>query len=93
VGVYVGIITYFQIIDPHKLRELIIINEPFLKKLVKEELRESKRGRKRIAEREMGDTGFSNYCENRRNSLEEVRGKIVFMRFFDRRGVDKEDSF
>jgi len=43
--------TYFQILDPHKVREFIIINEPFLKKLVKEEPRESKRGRKRIAER------------------------------------------
>ncbi|UJG44156.1 MAG: transposase [Candidatus Heimdallarchaeum endolithica] len=43
--------NFFQIIDPHKAREFIIINEPFLKKLVKEEPRESKRGRKRIAER------------------------------------------
>ncbi|UJG43980.1 MAG: hypothetical protein K9W46_02070 [Candidatus Heimdallarchaeum endolithica] len=43
--------TYFQIIDPHKVREFTIINEPFLKKLVKEETRKCKRGRKRIAER------------------------------------------
>ncbi|UJG43927.1 MAG: hypothetical protein K9W46_01785 [Candidatus Heimdallarchaeum endolithica] len=49
-GVYVGIITHFQIIDPHKVREFIIINEPFLKKLVDEKTRESKKGRKRIAE-------------------------------------------
>jgi len=41
----------------------------------------------------VGDTGFSNYYENRRDSLEEVRGKVVFMRFFDRRGVDEEDFF
>jgi len=51
VGVYVGSMTYFQILDPHKVREFISINEPFLKKLVKEEPRESKRGRKRIGER------------------------------------------
>jgi len=30
---------------------MIIFNEPFLKKLVEEKTRESKRGRKRIAER------------------------------------------
>ncbi|MHA1400344.1 MAG: transposase, partial [Candidatus Heimdallarchaeaceae archaeon] len=43
--------NYFQILDPHKLREFIIINEPFLKKLVEEKPRTNKRGRKRIAER------------------------------------------
>jgi len=51
VGVYIGSMTYFQIIEPHKVREFIIINEPFLKKLVEEKTRESKKGRKRIAER------------------------------------------
>ncbi len=51
VGVYVGSRTYFQIIDPHKVREFIIINETFLKKLVEEKTRESRRRRKRIAER------------------------------------------
>jgi len=51
VWVYVGSMTYFQILDPHKLREFISINDLFLKKLVKEELGERKRGRKRIAER------------------------------------------
>ncbi|MHA1401853.1 MAG: hypothetical protein ACTSQE_16000 [Candidatus Heimdallarchaeaceae archaeon] len=85
--------NYFQIIDPHKVREFIIINEPFLKKLVEEKPRESKRGRKRIAERKMGNTSFSNYCEDRRNSLEENRRKVVSMQLFDRRGVDEEDSF
>ncbi|MHA1866481.1 MAG: hypothetical protein ACTSXD_00285 [Candidatus Heimdallarchaeaceae archaeon] len=85
--------THFQILDPHKVREFIIINEPFLKKLVKEETRESKRGRKRIAERKMDNISNNNHCENRRDSLEEVRRKVVSMRFFDRRGVDKEYSF
>jgi len=61
--------------------------------MVKEEPREGKRGRKRIGERKVGDTGFSNHCENRRNCLEEVREKVGFMRFFDRRGMDEEDSF
>ncbi|UJG43107.1 MAG: hypothetical protein K9W46_12125 [Candidatus Heimdallarchaeum endolithica] len=42
---------YFQILDSQKVREFIVINELFLKKLVKEETRESKRGRKRIVER------------------------------------------
>jgi len=42
VGSCVRIITYFQIIDPHKVREFIIINEPFLKKLVEEIPRERK---------------------------------------------------
>lgn len=41
----------------------------------------------------MGDTGFSDYRKNRRNSLEKIRGKVVSMQFFDRRGVDEEDSF
>ncbi|UJG42726.1 MAG: hypothetical protein K9W46_10080 [Candidatus Heimdallarchaeum endolithica] len=50
-GVYVGIITHFQILDSHKVRKFTVINGPFLKKLVKVEPRESKRGRKRIAER------------------------------------------
>jgi len=36
---------------PHKVREFIIINEPFLKKLIEEKPRTIKRGRKRIAER------------------------------------------
>ncbi|MHA1868624.1 MAG: hypothetical protein ACTSXD_11325 [Candidatus Heimdallarchaeaceae archaeon] len=54
--------SFFQIIDLHKARKFIIINEPFLKKLVKEEPRESKRGRKRIVERKVGDTGFSDHC-------------------------------
>ncbi|UJG43657.1 MAG: hypothetical protein K9W46_01580 [Candidatus Heimdallarchaeum endolithica] len=85
--------THFQILDPHKVIEFIIINEPFLKKLVKEETRESKRGRKRIAERKMGNISNNNHCKNRRDSLEEVRGKVVSMRFFDRRGVDEEYSF
>jgi len=95
-GVYVGIMTYFQIIDPHKVREFIIINEPFLKKLVDEKTRESKKGRKRIEKknsRKMGNISNSNHCENRRDSLEEVRRKVVSMRFFDRRGVDEEDPF
>jgi len=46
VEVYVGIITYFQILDPQKVREFISINEPFLKKLVKrkrEKVREGER--------------------------------------------------
>ncbi|UJG44502.1 MAG: hypothetical protein K9W46_04815 [Candidatus Heimdallarchaeum endolithica] len=46
VEIYVGIITYFQILDPQKVREFIIINEPFLKKLVKrkrEKVREGER--------------------------------------------------
>jgi len=40
--------SYFKILDPHKVREFIIINEPFLKKLVKEEPSESMIGRKKL---------------------------------------------
>ena len=51
VGVYVGIMSYFQILNPHKVKEFIKVNEPFLRALVKEPPRNNKRGRKRIAER------------------------------------------
>jgi len=60
--VYVGSMSYFQIIDLHKIREFIIINEPFFKEIVKEEPRESNRGRKRIVERKDGNPSFSDYC-------------------------------
>jgi len=50
-GVYVGSMPNFLILESHKVREFIIINDLFLKKLMKEEPRERKRGRKRITER------------------------------------------
>jgi len=93
VGVYVGHMTYFQIIDPHKVREFIIINEPFLKKVVEEKPRESKRGRKRIAERWVVLALAIIARIEGIAWLEKVRRKVVFMRFSDRRGVDEEDSF
>ena len=43
--------SYFQILNPHKVKEFIKVNEPFLRALVKEPPRNNKRGRKRIAER------------------------------------------
>ncbi|MHA1116449.1 MAG: hypothetical protein ACTSPJ_09785 [Candidatus Heimdallarchaeaceae archaeon] len=43
--------------------------------------------------RKMGNISNNNNCKNRRDSLEEVRRKVASMRFFDRRGVDEEDSF
>jgi len=43
--------------------------------------------------RKMGNISNNNHCKNRRDSLEEVRRKVASMRFFDRRGVDEEDSF
>ena len=49
VGVYVGIMTYFLILNPHKVKEFLKVNEPFLRALVKEPPRTSNRGRKRIA--------------------------------------------
>ena len=50
-GVYVGSRSYCLILNPHKVEEFIKVNEPFLRTLVKESPRTSKRGRKRIAER------------------------------------------
>jgi len=48
---------------------------------VEEKKRESKRERKRIVERKMGDTSHSNYCVNRRDILKEFRRKIIFCDF------------
>ena len=50
-GVYVGIMSYFQILKPHRVKEFLKVNEPLLRALVKEPPRTSNRGRKRIAER------------------------------------------
>jgi len=36
---------------PHRVKEFLKVNEPFLRTLVKEPPRTNKRGRKRIAER------------------------------------------
>ena len=38
-------------INPHKLKKFIIVNEPLLRALVREQHRGKRRGRKRIAER------------------------------------------
>ena len=43
--------SYFQILNPHKVKEFLKVNEPFLRALVKEPPRTSNKGRKRIAER------------------------------------------
>ena len=51
VGVYVGSMSYFQILNPHRVKEFLKVNEPLLRAMVKEPPRTSKRGRKRIAER------------------------------------------
>jgi len=51
VGVYVGSMNYFQILNPHRVKEFLKVNEPFLRALVKEPPRTSNKGRKRIAER------------------------------------------
>ncbi|MHA1854222.1 MAG: hypothetical protein ACTSUF_12055 [Candidatus Heimdallarchaeaceae archaeon] len=45
--------SYFQILTPHKVREFLKVNEHFLRALVKEPPRTSKRGKKRIAKRWM----------------------------------------
>ena len=43
--------SYFQILNPHRVREFLKVKETFLRALVKEPPRTSNRGRKRIAER------------------------------------------
>ena len=43
--------SYFLILNPHRVKEFLKVNEPFLRALVKEPPRTNKRGRKRIAER------------------------------------------
>ena len=43
--------NYFLILNPHRVKEFLKVNEPFLRALVKEPPRNNKRGRKRIAER------------------------------------------
>ena len=50
-GVYVGSVSYFQILNPHRVKEFLKVKEPLLRALVKENPRTNKRGRKRIAER------------------------------------------
>lgn len=50
-GIYVGNMQHFQTLNPHKVKEFIMINEPFLRTIVKEEKKESKRGRPRIGEK------------------------------------------
>ena len=50
-GVYVGSVSYFQILNPHRVKEFLKVKEPLLRALVKEPPRTSNRGRKRIAER------------------------------------------
>jgi len=49
VGVYVGSMSYFQILNPYKVKELLKVKEHLLRALVKENPRTNKRGRKRIA--------------------------------------------
>jgi len=49
VGVYSGIMNYFQILKPPKVKELLKVKEHLLRTLVKEPPRTSNRGRKRIA--------------------------------------------
>jgi len=36
VGVEVGSMSYFQILNPHKLKGFLKVNEPFLRAMVKE---------------------------------------------------------
>ena len=43
--------SYFLILNPHRVKEFLKVNEPSLRALVKEPPRTNKRGRKRIAER------------------------------------------
>jgi len=49
VVVEVGRMSYFQILNPHKVKEFLKVKEHSLRAMVKEPLRASKRGRKRIA--------------------------------------------
>jgi len=53
--VYGRDMTYFQILNPHKLKEFRMINEePLLRELIEEKERRRKRGRKRITKRRDG---------------------------------------
>ena len=49
VGGYGESMSYFLILNPHKVKEFLKVKEPLLRAMVKELLRTSKRGRKRIA--------------------------------------------
>jgi len=46
VGVYVGSMNYFQILNPHRVKEFLKVKEYLLRALVKEPPRNNKRGRK-----------------------------------------------
>ena len=43
--------SYFQILKPHRVKELLKVKETLLRAMVKEPPRTSNRGRKRITER------------------------------------------
>jgi len=47
VGAYGGIMTYFLILKPHRVKEFLKVKEPL--PMVEEPPRTNKRGRKRIA--------------------------------------------
>ena len=66
-GVYSGSVLYFQILKPPqgKKKEFLKVKESFLRALVKELPRTSKRGRKRIAEREVGKSSIGGDCKAR----------------------------
>jgi len=49
VGVYGEIMNYFQILNPHRVKEFLKVKEHLLRAMIKEPLRTSNRGRKRIA--------------------------------------------
>ena len=50
--------TYFLILNPHRVKEFLKVKEHLLRALVKEPPRTSNRGRKRIAEGEVGKSSF-----------------------------------
>ena len=64
--------NYFQILNPHRVKEYLKVNEPLLRALVKEPPRTSNIGRKRIAEGEVGNSSFGGDCKDRGDNLEKV---------------------